>query len=663
LPLFGGLLLQMPFESGSMLAVVLLLARWLGNPIPALHYTWNSISHTRRACRLFARLTSDGYFPPASQRGGESGFQMSDLLHEPTTVLNSDHSDNQVHAASDLRDGLYLLMVLDQYQLVPGSVPGCSLAAIDDMFKVLCFALFSTRSRPYPENVVAAAAAAAADNVARSESSRRRSDTDRLLRDVCRRRAELAEDLRAARKRSVVPVFISLFWFAVSLAISISKAFRTENASTRNLALGLQMTWLPALVACAIVDRNPASSRHARRQLQQFLDASAAAASEALGVTASGPYADVSDAAAVADHDAGGEQQPSPQQTSGAAAENHIAQPPEAAVAVPSHVPPEAGYVSLSPVFQSEAMFFASTKLLSVLLQLPSTTFTSAPSHFESAPHDTEMQPDALQQQLPTPRILEFCGQGRRAISCGVAHAVLLYLEDTLIFSTCNCFMRQRRDSCHCGPPNAERGRCSAACRAKARFKVFFDVFSSPGMLIAMLALLFSSMGGFMMAANINTSIDSCSFHQHLFYLVVALICAGLEADGPIRYKYLYHAALTSIELINCAWLVMFMLGRPLGLFNSCACNRNYYRNVSLSPFPNKPHRQWTILSTIVGCLPLLIVVYAIHAWCMLSFLSSYDFAAAMRGLQRIRRMRYILRGKWLSSLVQNVRRRFRTNS
>ncbi len=78
LPLLGGLLLQIPLESGgSISATVLQLARWLGSPIVIMTLTLHDILDTRRACRLFDRLTSDE-FPRAGQEGGqEDGIQLA----------------------------------------------------------------------------------------------------------------------------------------------------------------------------------------------------------------------------------------------------------------------------------------------------------------------------------------------------------------------------------------------------------------------------------------------------------------------------------------------------------------------------------------------------------------------------------------------------------
>ncbi len=84
--------------------------------------------------------------------------------------------------------------------------------------------------------------------------------------------------LHTTHKHSTVPVLALVLWFGVAMAISISKAFCTAHPSGYNLALGLLMSWLPLLIACAAVDRNPTSSRHARQALQQFLDYATAAA-------------------------------------------------------------------------------------------------------------------------------------------------------------------------------------------------------------------------------------------------------------------------------------------------------------------------------------------------------------------------------------------------
>ena len=71
--------------------------------------------------------------------------------------------------------------------------------------------------------------------------------------------AMLASQLRTLRRRSVVPTIFSLGTFLVGFVISIVLAFG-EGGDTTSMRLALIYTWLPMLVICTIVDRNPISS-------------------------------------------------------------------------------------------------------------------------------------------------------------------------------------------------------------------------------------------------------------------------------------------------------------------------------------------------------------------------------------------------------------------
>lgn len=77
-------------------------------------------------------------------------------------------------------------------------------------------------------------------------------------RTLPKRRQKLATTCREGRKKGIIPVYISLFWFLSSLAFSIQAAFYDvgDNATAHNLALGLMLCWLPVLILVSIVDRN-----------------------------------------------------------------------------------------------------------------------------------------------------------------------------------------------------------------------------------------------------------------------------------------------------------------------------------------------------------------------------------------------------------------------
>jgi hypothetical protein len=86
-------------------------------------------------------------------------------------------------------------------------------------------------------------------------------------------RQRLAATLRRQRRRGVVQVMITLFWFVVVLIISIQRAFGDlgGNATAHDLALGLLLGWLAVLIASTIVDRNPTDTEHSKRKLNSFL--------------------------------------------------------------------------------------------------------------------------------------------------------------------------------------------------------------------------------------------------------------------------------------------------------------------------------------------------------------------------------------------------------
>jgi hypothetical protein len=111
------------------------------------------------------------------------------------------------------------------------------------------------------------------------------------------------------------------------------------------------------------------------------------------------------------------------------------------------------------------------------------------------------------------------------------------------------------------------------------------------------------------------------------------------------------RAALTLLEIVGSAWLLALLLAQTFGWYQTCFCNANmwvawggdngyvsfgdddyYQRNFTIRPY-------W-VAGTVLGCAPLLVVLYAVAQWCGQSFLWSVEYAKAMRGLRRIRRAR-----------------------
>lgn len=233
LPVVGGLLLQAPFESNRFWRTFFALMRWLGSPISSLSCVlWNI--KVLGKCASMVAMAVDDWSPPETDKSSVNGLQPRE---EPGIPLHAEFAN--------MRDSFYLLSVMNQFN-IPPKLPKMSAEAL------LRVALFSdslvlTRKAPYENGPY--------DN-------------------IMELREALAKDLRSRRRRGTVPVFISVGWFLVSLAISINTAFGLlgSNATAHNLALGLLLGWLPVFVIACIVDRNPVNTNDVRNLLNDFLD-------------------------------------------------------------------------------------------------------------------------------------------------------------------------------------------------------------------------------------------------------------------------------------------------------------------------------------------------------------------------------------------------------
>ncbi|KAK5252952.1 hypothetical protein LTR16_005292, partial [Cryomyces antarcticus] len=205
-----GMLLQAPFESNAVGRTVTAISRWVGSPMASLSYIlWNIKVSGKCALMVDMAIRYDEHFQDKA----------SDFGH--------------------IRDSFYILMTMNQYTMNPW------IPLKKEAEGLLRIALFSKDLRLHKES--------------------------RRLQEV---RRDLAADLRGRRKRGAVPVYISTMWFLFSLGISIQSAFGYvgENATAHDLALGLMLAWMPVLILCSIVDRNPVAADDIRRKLNKLVD-------------------------------------------------------------------------------------------------------------------------------------------------------------------------------------------------------------------------------------------------------------------------------------------------------------------------------------------------------------------------------------------------------
>jgi hypothetical protein len=425
LPFLGGLLLHMPIESSNSSGITLLqLARCLGNPLRFLECSLRNLRDTERACRLFNRLTSaDCTLTNAEAHRIRATGMPVDGQDDISSPDHHSHTCQRSSTYAALRDGLYILTVLNQYDVRPGVSDGSpsALEHVRDMYVVLIFALFS----PCTGSSASAVYRAETHGVFRSRSDRH-CTADPCPADLRHHRAALADYLRATCKRGVVPVLVTVFFFTIALAVSLARAFRVNDSSWHDYSLSLLISWLPGLVTCAVVDRNPTSSSHARDALQLFLDAASAAATTSA-------LADAVDTTS---------------STSGAREAATDGRSSELALPAAS-VQERLGSVSVP----ERAVTMASGRLQPGLStrssqdgHLAGASTTSARAHSNSVEHPfsacalsilAATEPSLARrttsaphpEPLSAPRILQFCGQGQRLWHSGVAHPILTMIE------------------------------------------------------------------------------------------------------------------------------------------------------------------------------------------------------------------------------------------
>ncbi|KAL8964433.1 MAG: hypothetical protein Q9183_004450 [Haloplaca sp. 2 TL-2023] len=210
LPIIG-LLVQAPFESNQAWQTILLLARWIGNPIATFSYILWNVKVTGKCALMVDMATRYDEYPSA-----DSDFSL-------------------------MRDSFFILAIMNQYTVNPTMPPV-------EAERLLRLALFSNLIR-LPD-----------------------SGDDKA--GLVKRRTLLANNLRENRKKGVVPVFVSFLWFVFSLGLSIDLAFTDigSNQIAHNLAIGFLMGWLPILVLASTVDRNLVSAEAIREKFNDLIN-------------------------------------------------------------------------------------------------------------------------------------------------------------------------------------------------------------------------------------------------------------------------------------------------------------------------------------------------------------------------------------------------------
>lgn len=205
-----GMLLQAPFVSNAFWQTVFSLARWVGSPMASLAYILWNIKVSGKCALIVDMAVPCGKLVPAR------------------------HSD-----FSSIRDSFYLLMTMNQYTMRPKVRQK---KEAEGLLRIVLFSKDLGLLKPDKATEVSEAMLRRSShetpttaydsgtsrfpglNIAPTMSRRPSIDLEPIGHLNSLRQA-LAADMRAGRKRGVVPVFITTMWFLFSLAISTQFAF------------------------------------------------------------------------------------------------------------------------------------------------------------------------------------------------------------------------------------------------------------------------------------------------------------------------------------------------------------------------------------------------------------------------------------------------------
>ncbi|KAF4556380.1 Hypothetical protein D9617_1g082570 [Elsinoe fawcettii] len=262
LPIMG-IFAQGPYESNKALETVLTIARWAGSPIVSLSYVlWNvrvlgncAMMGRSRSPQIKTKLTvavdlSVGYNEPMLPRD----IKALAASKSPKDIKKSEEANKVRAHFNDMRDSLYILGVMNQYTInrIKRTKDDADEYVTRRAEALLRIVLFSKDLKLDTHNMECA----------------------HHPPTLAQARHDLAKNLRRTRKRGIVPVFISMLWFIIALSLSIYTAFGDigENATAHDLALGLLLGWLPVLILCTVVDRNPTDPEGNLAELNRLVE-------------------------------------------------------------------------------------------------------------------------------------------------------------------------------------------------------------------------------------------------------------------------------------------------------------------------------------------------------------------------------------------------------
>lgn len=208
---FLALIASLPFQSGNYYATLSALCNWIGSPQTAFTSNLFDLYQLRRCCKCIASRTGD-----------DKQGRYTNALYVLSCINQYEYPRYRNHIE---RWGYDSKEAAEQSELERNTA--------------LLFGLFrplrdTDGNHSYPWDVTAT----------------------KLLLD------DLVHQLRLQRRRGEWPIVINTTWFAMSFVVSLVLAFADlgDNTTAHSLALGLLLSWLPALVIVTAINRCPVAS-------------------------------------------------------------------------------------------------------------------------------------------------------------------------------------------------------------------------------------------------------------------------------------------------------------------------------------------------------------------------------------------------------------------
>ncbi|PVF98136.1 hypothetical protein CPB86DRAFT_873630 [Serendipita vermifera] len=438
-------------------------------------------------------------------------------------------------------------------------------------------------------------------------------------------RAEMAERIRRDGRQSVVPLFISLLWFAISISLSIFQAFGDlgANATAHNLAMGLLMAWLPVFATASIVDRNPSDADYVRDQINDLFKAVERAQTEEVA--------------------------------------SAIRTLNETATCVSTFQREWVKRViKLAEKPQTEEV---RKKLVEVLNESVA-LFASQDEEIPTAwAESLRILSGWVSRSTTGPEVLqEFCGQGRYPWYLGVTHPILRHI-------TKRHLPKGRGWMTNYEWTSAE----FVKDEKQGSFSVSF--YSLPLPILTGVAVVTASFfGAYWISYNEPTVGLGCRSLGYVIFATIALALFCMEYLVPpslLLNRRIKKTLLTTISILECfnfTWLLFIVTAQTTGLYNTCLCKSSIFgRHGGYMDFETIEYYKefgifttWTIGTVIGVTVPGSVLLFVIYQWCSQSHLRTVDRAKATNGLRRVRiwkrwRLRRTLVGRIWSWLDEST--------